>query len=650
MKVNRSTYPSAGAWSLTTTTESAHTNLSELVLAWGKDAETGQARYIFELDEQHRGAQSGCVCYSCGKPLTAVNAATTQWQIRPHFRHPDGAERNACLILSARAVALTLLQKNDRVVLPARRVDAQVVGVSGKHYNAWVAKPAESVSVKSFKTRDQVSAVLTLDDGREVLVRLTGSVSEGDVGEVLPAIEVLVDDPAIAALDPEALKERLYLLVEGGTWCGHHWEDSELRGKAQHQAESKALNALDWLPKEASPELEGYNSQESALHWLTKEILRQSGRLLVPDVVHCEFHSLEQGDREVARRPGGMLQLSDARLERRFGQIRPDVVAQYVDPVDGATGVLLLEVTVTNQITPERLARIQAEGKAALEINVGQLGGTLTLDDYTKLVTDELTAKRWLHHPWLVEIATQRQAEREAAERQFDSDLAELVKRYLAAARHLADLRTEDLQTPEASQARIDSMEEVRALGEELSYYGCKGADDSELYGWQGCILDRLLSIRYGKPVGYRVATLWEVIHTATIEKDPTKLAWHTLYLSALKAYAPELSPRHRALIATWRSQVLADLDRCRESGKKSVYHRDRKFDDLLGILFPEMRSYLKMPLPDEKNSRVASARPVVQAPIKPRNSGLWLTGEDLENWKRQNPEAARVWETFRRG
>jgi len=76
----------------------SHQRLDELVMAWGKDTQTGAARYIFELDERRRG---GCVCYSCGKPLTAVNAAKVQWQIRPHFRHPDGAERTACLVLTA---------------------------------------------------------------------------------------------------------------------------------------------------------------------------------------------------------------------------------------------------------------------------------------------------------------------------------------------------------------------------------------------------------------------------------------------------------------------------------------------------------------------------------------------------------------------
>lgn len=648
----------AAAWTVSTAVSQVDAQLKELVMAWAKDSVTGEARYIFELDESRRGARSGCVCYSCGKPLTSVNAAKAQWQIRPHFRHPDGAERNACLVLTARAAALSLLKEKDYIVLPARRVHKQVVGISGKTYNAWVSQPGQRVSIKSFKPRDQISAVLTLEDGRQVLVRLTGSLVGASSGEVLPVIELLVDDPALAAMDPNTLKAKLHLLVEAGTWCGQHWADSELGEQARLQAETAAAEALDWLPQEAIPELGGASSQESVIHWLTKEILRQEGRLQVPAVVYCEFWAGSREPREIARRQGSLLQLSDIRLERKVGQIRPDVVAQYVDPFDGASGVLLVEVTVTNEIVPERLARIQAEGKAALEINIGQLGGALSRQDFTRLVTEELTVKKWLHHPWLVEKAAQRQVEREEESRQFALELADAKDRYLAAVRHVAALRAEDLETPEARQARKDGLEVVRKIGEELALYGCEGADDRDLYGWQGCILDRLLSIHDGKPVGYRLETLWQVVHTATLEKAADKVTWHTLYLWGLVAYPVRWAPHHQELIDKWRYRVWADLKTCRDENRKSAYLRNRKFDPLLGYLFPEMRQYLEVPLPGENGSshsnRVSSKGPAINTGNRPppalrMSRGWWLEGEELDAWKRQNPEAARAWTGTRR-
>lgn len=256
------------SWSVHQGRESASSQLEELVMAWAKDAETEEPRYIFELGADRRGANCGCVCYSCGLPLTAVNAAKSTWRIRPHFRHPEGAERNACLILTARAVALQLLRLEDQVVLPARRVGVPVVGVSGKRYDAWVTKPPERVGIRSFHPRDHVSAILTLEDGRELLVQLKGSLEIDLEGAVTPVIQLVVNAPELAALSPEQLKSRLHLLVESASWCGAHWDDATLISTARRQAEQQAIDALDWAPDEAIAELQGPISSESLLHWL----------------------------------------------------------------------------------------------------------------------------------------------------------------------------------------------------------------------------------------------------------------------------------------------------------------------------------------------------------------------------------------------
>ena len=65
--------------------------VADFMLAWARETATGEPRYILEIDDQHRGADCGCECPSCGLPLVAVNAARTQWVRRPHFRHPAGA-------------------------------------------------------------------------------------------------------------------------------------------------------------------------------------------------------------------------------------------------------------------------------------------------------------------------------------------------------------------------------------------------------------------------------------------------------------------------------------------------------------------------------------------------------------------------------
>lgn len=647
-------------WSIQRGSPNPRQQLSELVLAWGKDVHTGEARYIFELDETHRGSKCNCVCYCCGEPLTAVNAAKAEWRKRPHFRHPDGTDRHSCLVLTARAAALELLEKQDRVVLPARRVSAQVVGLSGAAYSAWISQPAEAVNIRSFKPLDQVRALLTLEDGRTVVVQLTGSLSEELDGALHPVVQVVMDDPTLAALDPNELKGRLHLLVEAGSWHGQHWSDASLAEQAHSLATAKAVAALDWLPDEALQDLGPTAGRESLLHWLTKDVLRREERLRVPELVLREplGGAGSKLHHEVARRDESLLELSNVRLEEKVGQIRPDIIAQFVDPVDGARGTLLIEVTVTNAITAERLDRIRAEGFAALEINVGSLGGTLSRAEFTALVVHELAAKRWLAHPWLDEKAATRAAQLELELQADEQELARLRSEYLAAVKSLAALRAEDVQTQEARQLQESTCEHIAQLGKELALYGLVHGDDPVLYAWQGSVLDRLLSIQENAAWGYRVETLWQVLNTALVEKAEDKLCWHTLYLMALRAYKPTLEPQHRARVTQWREKVRQDLESCSQRGVESVYKRSRRFDPLLGFLFPEMRELLARPLPGEGTDKRPGRAPSQPRDVnrRPTNSSApmhwsrepdWLKGAELEDWKRKNPEAAVAWDDW---
>jgi hypothetical protein len=146
--------------------ESAKAALCELVMAWARDIETGEPRYIGEIDADHRGKLCGCECPSCRLPLTAVNAAKEKVVRRPHFRHPEGAERDECVVLAARAAAMRLLAEEGVIHLPRRRMSASAEGLSGALHEAWFEVPTQRVRVASIDFRDQTYAVLTLDDGR----------------------------------------------------------------------------------------------------------------------------------------------------------------------------------------------------------------------------------------------------------------------------------------------------------------------------------------------------------------------------------------------------------------------------------------------------------------------------------------------------
>ena len=79
----------------------------ELVMAWARDRESGEPRYIGELKKEQTGQRCGCECYSCGLALEAVNAGKTEFKLRPHFRHPEGTPKQDCMVFVGARLNLT---------------------------------------------------------------------------------------------------------------------------------------------------------------------------------------------------------------------------------------------------------------------------------------------------------------------------------------------------------------------------------------------------------------------------------------------------------------------------------------------------------------------------------------------------------------
>ncbi len=121
-------------WIISVSAEMPSAEPSDLVMAWARDSTTGEPRYIGELGINQRGKRCNCECLSCGLPLVAVNAGKQTFIRRPHFRHPEGAEKDSCLVLTARAAALEALKGTDTLELPRRRQSRRVVGLSGQYY------------------------------------------------------------------------------------------------------------------------------------------------------------------------------------------------------------------------------------------------------------------------------------------------------------------------------------------------------------------------------------------------------------------------------------------------------------------------------------------------------------------------------------
>lgn len=89
----------------------------------------------------------------------------------------------------------------------------------------------------------------------------------------------------------------------------------------------------------------------------------------------------------------------------------------------------------------------------------------------------------------------------------------------------------------------------------------------------------RLLSIREGKPVGYKVKTIYQVIDASILQPSAAQQRpLIHLFAAALLAWRPPMDPKHWAKIK-------------REG--RAAHTLDRRFDRLASFLFPELAPYL---------------------------------------------------------
>ncbi len=460
-------------------------------MAWARDITTGEPVYILELDRTRTGAQCGCECPSCELPLIAVNAAKVEYLRRPHFRHPNGAEKNECMHLSARLAALSLLREQGVLLLPRRRVSGYVVGNSGTSHEAWVERPPERVRIRDFNFLDKVAAILTLEDGRQLRVQLMGTGTQLDSmksdAPPMATISLDIDDMTIASMSPEELRSRITLVSENLCWISH-FNELELKKRATEEAKRLADELMD---------LEAFDDsifngvtpkfrRETVLHLEVKKILSEAKEIQLPALQIMAYELAENGKKVEGfwERTSELMPLIDVQLEQRFGRVIPDVIAKI--PEDRG-GFMLIEVTVTNHIDDERLMRIKLNNYPTLEIDLSFSSGLITRSDLKKWVVHGLNTKRWLHHP---EIQLQKQilesemqskvkvineAERDVIESRklvLAMPIEEIARDFLNAVYELAEFNRE-VSDDDAKRVVIDQAKKnVNDIAEKLSIHG----------------------------------------------------------------------------------------------------------------------------------------------------------------------------------
>ena len=661
------------------------------MIAWATDADTHLATYILELGPERSGAKSRCLCPGCGGPLVAVNNAKSQYKVRPHFRHHQGANSQNCAIVAARMAILRTMTELGWIDLPARARSASIKGLDGRDYEGIASRPPERVRVIRAEFSDCAPAVLHLEDGRQITVLLRGEAAPTDGSPHTGAVVVIeVDDPAVALMDPQQLRERLSLNA-GACWH-QHWDDAAILDEATSQARETAIDHLALAPDglDLPSDMPAELKSETVLHYVVKQILKEAGELRTPeDVVYVEAESEKRCHSRTWRLPEQHLALSEVELEKRLGLTRPDLVCNATDTAGGHSYPrLCIEVTVSNIISQERYNRIRAVGLPALEIDLSALQGRITREKLKYLVVSSTYVKKWLYNPVVAqqcrdlekEVQALAAAEDEAIEearaerRRVNAiPLQEAADQYLEKAyRYFLLLQDAGDSLPAAGSstglALAEARQDVSEQAKLLASKGYPGADEEDFLRPRG-MLEALLSLKFDRGLTRKLNTGFQVLN-ALITGGKGIANEHTpLFLAAAKAFDLPMTEAQKDTVQQWRGEVITRIKTI-----KGSYVRTSAYDPLLGALFPELREALTRttglhfarfyqkhqqkpqpqppPPPPPKEPQPRAAAPTFSAaaiaefrhsiPQWMRNRSF-LAGAELQSWIEQNPDSAKA-------
>lgn len=379
--------------------------------------------HVGMLDASKKGAACKCLCRACGEPLLAINVDKPPEHFdkprsqRRHFKHRhSSADEARCISKTARLLALQLFVEQGVIYLPPRRHRASLEMLNGKAISQELCIPAEEVRVHSRTWVDDQSAMLILEDGRQLVVTVR---AHHTVDEELNSTCVLslagAINPAIAAWGTEKILEHLRMPGCGIDWKSH-WDDAKLQAQEAAVLEQAEDLYLGGIPREWLEGLDGKQFGETILHWLIKKTIAERGKLYVPAMSIEVRQVMPDGveAKEVAYCPATALLLDDIRLERRLGNMIPDVMcrARRADG-QGSAFDLAIEAAVTHFVDDAKRKKILEAGVACLEIRADQFAkvGHVPVSEIEEMVWASTTVKQWILNPWInkqVEAARRR--------------------------------------------------------------------------------------------------------------------------------------------------------------------------------------------------------------------------------------------------
>ena len=112
---------------------------------------------------------------------------------------------------------------------------------------------------------------------------------------------------------------------------------------------------------------------------------------------------------------------------------------------------------------------------------------------------------------------------------------------------------------------------------------------DESFFGYHS-VLPALLSIRFNRPIGYKVKSVFQVIESGlrSSHRDIGKHAFAILYLWAYKTYRPHVSDTNRLWLKDYAHKVKLSVE-----GREITYRRFGGFDEAIELLFIELADHL---------------------------------------------------------
>ncbi|MFZ6731181.1 hypothetical protein ACO0LG_04575 [Undibacterium sp. Ji42W] len=210
------------------------------IMVWAVTSADNSARHISEVKA---GLNCECVCPGCRAPLEAVNSENPTWKRRPHFRHEKLAELESCSEASILAAAKDCLANATEICLPGYFATVFAKTDNGKLLRETVEGRSEIVNVTAYEFVDVTDAILTLESGQQVYVRLIASSHSYQQAQPkhqgMAEISIDISDPKLLMVDRDVLRKFISLSVEHRKWCRNQIFDS-LKAQAQMKVDKAA--------------------------------------------------------------------------------------------------------------------------------------------------------------------------------------------------------------------------------------------------------------------------------------------------------------------------------------------------------------------------------------------------------------------------